>query len=237
MEVSPEFSFKEIKLRGGEKGPHKDGWGVGFYQDTSCNIIKEEKPAYNSYKAKDIEERKINLRSKIFISHIRQASSGRNSFFNTHPFKRTLLGKDWIFAHNGTVGHYNLKDGIFTEKLVHFQPEGQTDSEYAFCFVLDRVKEKCSESSGVSQISVTIEEAANCIKGHGNFNFLLSDSEYLYAFGDSSLYFTLRKHEHKILTLEDADYKIDVSDMKNPAEKAAIIATKRLTKEENWKKI
>jgi len=230
MEVNPRFSFKEIKIRGGDKGAHRDGWGIGFYQEGAANIIKEALPAYKSQKARAIEDGTIKLNSKIFVTHIRWSSAGEVSPQNAHPFKRTLFNKDWIFAHNGTVR------GIFNEKLNHFKPVGETDSEYAFCFILDKLKEKCKENSSTADFRKVIEETANQIKELGKFNCILSDSEYVYAFGDNSLCFTIRTKVAKSLTLKDADYTINVSDMKRTGEKAVIIATMPLTTEEEWTK-
>lgn len=237
MEINPEFSFKELKIRGGEKKGHKDGWGIGFYKNNKAEIIKDSSPAYNNPKAKEIEEGKIKLNSKIFISHIRYSTSGNPSYENTHPFTRKLFDKEWIFAHNGTLGNFGMKNGIFNEKLVNFKPEGQTDSEYAFCFLLDRIKEKCNENSTLEGLIKIIEDTANYIKSYGRFNFLLSDSVYLYCFGYDSLYFVKRKSGNFPVTLKDSDYSVNVSDMKKDGEKAIIVATKPLTKEENWKKI
>lgn len=37
------FSFKGLKERGGRTGPHKDGWGVAFYENKGvCTFIATE---------------------------------------------------------------------------------------------------------------------------------------------------------------------------------------------------
>jgi glutamine amidotransferase len=87
------------------------------------------------------------------------------------------------------------------------------------------------------EISRIIEECAEYILTFGNFNFIMSDGEHLFCFGDNSLYFVERKFGDNSITLSDSDYKINVSDMKKIGEKAIIVATKPLTKEENWKGI
>lgn len=234
-EVSPNFSFKEIKIRGGKSRFHDDGWGIGFYINNTSKILKEPEPAYSSELAKEIEDGRKDLRSKIFIAHIRRGTSGSNTLENTHPFMNKLFGKEWIFAHNGIVGEFTAQDGIFTEPLINFKPKGQTDSEYAFCYILDQLKEKCGQNSTLEEIAKVIAEAANYVKKYGNFNFILSDSEYIFAFGDNSLFYIKREHaEGKTLCLDDADYSIEISDMKMEGEKAIIIATSPLTKTEKW---
>lgn len=230
VKVNPEFSFKEIKIRGGGKGIHKDGWGIGYYDDT-CKIIKEPRPAYMSPLAMKVSRGEIKISSKIIITHIRYATAGGNEEKNTHPFKKKLNGKEWIFAHNGVIGNRVSRSGVFGLELEHFRPEGDTDSEYAFCYMLDQIKKN------PKNITEAIRSAANEIKRYGTFNFLLSDSENLYAFGHNALYYTERDKKDRNVTLSDADYTVNVSDMKRENEKAVIIATKSLTCDEGWNRI
>ena len=37
------------------------------------------------------------------VAHVRKATVGAPGLQNTHPFKRVLWGRDWVFAHNGTL--------------------------------------------------------------------------------------------------------------------------------------
>jgi len=70
------------------------------------------------------------IKSCAVVSHIRQANRGAVALENTHPFTRELWGRNWTFAHNGQLkGYRRLKTG-------HFRPVGETDSEYAFCWLL-----------------------------------------------------------------------------------------------------
>jgi predicted glutamine amidotransferase len=235
MDVNPKFSFKEIKIRGGKTGIHSDGWGIGFYIGTQAVVYKEPKPAYSSKLAKEIEEGKKQLISKIFICHIRKATSA-NKLENTHPFERNLFNRSWLFAHNGSKGldeyytkHKNPND--------YFKPIGDTGSEKGFVLILNSLKEK-NATKITDQIRI-IKEIADDIKDSGaDFNFIMSNSEYLFCYysGYNKLYYVTRSYRDKILTLRDADFKINVSDMKREGEKAVIVATNPLTKEEKWNK-
>lgn len=229
-EVLPSFSFKEIKLRSMR---HRDGWGVGFYKNGLGQLIKEPFAAYRSEKAKSIENGNI-TGSGIFIIHIRYGTSGSNKLENTHPFMHELFGQTWIFAHNGVVGNYTTKSGIFKERLVDYKPVGQTDSEYAFCYILDKLKKECGKESELEEIVKSITSSAEHIKKYGSFNFLLSNGEYLFAFGDTSLHYLSRNYENNEIQLKDADYSINITTMKRPDEQAVIIATSPLTKNEKW---
>jgi glutamine amidotransferase len=94
------FTWRGFLARGFE---HKNGWGVAFYPDGfSACVIKEPKPSTDSPMAKFLKSANI-VRSRIVISHVRTASRGGVAYYNTHPFVRELFGREWVFAHNGTI--------------------------------------------------------------------------------------------------------------------------------------
>lgn len=61
------------------------------------------------------------------IAHIRHERG--NVLENTHPFTRELWGKNWIYAHNGQLKRYQLRQALAI---------GQTDSEKSFCWILNQ---------------------------------------------------------------------------------------------------
>ncbi|MEO0073003.1 MAG: class II glutamine amidotransferase [candidate division WOR-3 bacterium] len=214
--VNIQFSLKEFKERG-RKNPH--GFGFVFYENKEPKLIKEPEPLAS----KDLKKDEFKFKSKIIIGHVRLASCGNQSHENTHPF----VINNWSFAHNGTVT--KIKEWT----LKKFKPKGETDSEHAFCYLL----EKINNETDVQKIADILRKEAFKIQKLGKFNFLLSDGEYLYAFGDDSLYFTIRKAPFKEVILKDTGYCCHLKEIKNPDEMAALIATAPLTKEgEQWKK-
>ncbi|BDN98672.1 hypothetical protein KAM621c_37770 [Citrobacter braakii] len=42
------FSFTGLVQRGGGTGPHKDGWGITFYEGKGCRTFKDPQPSFNS---------------------------------------------------------------------------------------------------------------------------------------------------------------------------------------------
>jgi predicted glutamine amidotransferase len=64
------------------------------------------------------------------VAHVRNRTVGTPALENTHPFKRVLWGRDWVFAHSGTLPKVKGKP------LREFTPVGDTDSEHAFCWLL-----------------------------------------------------------------------------------------------------
>ena len=82
------FSFTGLVQRGGGTGPHKDGWGITFYEGKGCRTFKDPQPSFQSPIAKLVPDYPI--KSCSVVAHIRQANRGRVALENTHPFTREL---------------------------------------------------------------------------------------------------------------------------------------------------
>jgi len=209
---------------------HRDGWGVAFYPDGfSACVIKEPRPSDKSPMAEFLKLSNF-IRSKIVISHVRFKSRGERAYFNTHPFVRELFGREWVFAHNGTI------DGEMPNPKF-YEPIGETDSERAFCLILDKLRELGRNASLNEKARVIEEEARKFSSMSHVFNFLMSDGEYLFAFRseDGRLNYTIRIPPHNVIVhLNDEDFEVDLSSMKGKDEVATIIATEEITGGENW---
>lgn len=224
--VSVSFTWSGFLSRGRQ---NPDGWGVAFYpDDKSVCVIKEPSPSIDSPMAQFLKSRDF-VKSRIVISHVRRASRGAPAYHNTHPFVRELFGREWVFAHNGTVID-KIPDPRF------YEPIGETDSERAFCVMLDELRE-LGRNASLSERTEVIEKLAIMFSERGTFNFLMSDGEFIYAFwsGYNTLYYLVRAppHHGRISLLADEDFRIDLSTLKEEDEVATIIATTRLTNE-NW---
>lgn len=221
--VNVTFSWRGFLAKGKS---HKDGWGIAFYPDErSACIIKEPNPSSHSPMASFLRSYDF-IKSKIVVSHVRTATRGKNAYRNTHPFVRELFGKEWVFAHNGTISK-ELPSPKF------YEPIGETDSEKAFCFILDRLRE-IGRNAGTYEKANCIEDIAREFSSYGEFNFLMSDGEHLYAFwsGYLSLYYTVRTPPHNAtVRLIDEDFEVELSKIKGEDEVATVIATKKLTDE------
>ena len=128
-------SLALLRPRGGATAPHSDGWGVAFYEGRAARIFKEAVPAADSRCLAFISD--YEFKSSTVIAHIRKANPsafGRSSA-NTHPFERELGGRSWVFAHNGKLD--DLRP--LAARLGRFHPIGETDSELAFCLLLDAI--------------------------------------------------------------------------------------------------
>ncbi len=54
------FSFTGLVQRGGGTGPHKDGWGITFYEGNGCRTFKDPQPSFNSPIARLVQDYPIN---------------------------------------------------------------------------------------------------------------------------------------------------------------------------------
>jgi predicted glutamine amidotransferase len=167
---------------GGGDGPHKDGWGISYFDDGDVRLVKDAAPAFASPWIGFVEG--LSLRSHLVFAHIRRASSGEVALRNTHPFMRELGGKPHVFAHNGSVASIFNSDEF---ALGRFRPVGDTDSEWAFCALLERLA-KARETEGPEltlqkRIEVVADFAAR-LRREGTANFLYSDGEIAFLHGD-----------------------------------------------------
>jgi glutamine amidotransferase len=106
---------------------------------------------------------------------------------NTHPFMRELGGQPHVFAHNGSLR------SIFTAPdfaLDRFHPLGDTDSEWAFCALLERLamaREAASRPLTLERRIEIVGDFAARLRREGMANFLYSDGEYAFLHGDHRL--------------------------------------------------
>jgi predicted glutamine amidotransferase len=77
------FSFAGLLRRGGERGPHRDGWGIAFYDGKGCRAFHDPQPSACSEIARFI--RGYAIKSRIVICHIRRAGRTRVALENTPP--------------------------------------------------------------------------------------------------------------------------------------------------------
>lgn len=98
-------------------------------------VIKEAAPSVSS-SLLDFLSRYGRIRSRIFIAHVRRASAGSVVYRDTHLFLRELNGREYVFAHNGTLRSLERLE------LGRFRPVGETDPEYAFCHLLAEIERR-----------------------------------------------------------------------------------------------
>ncbi|MEO5690004.1 MAG: class II glutamine amidotransferase [Burkholderiaceae bacterium] len=217
------FSFSGLATRADE---HKDGFGIAFFEDRGLRLFVDQHSARQSPVAELVKGYPI--RSDNVIAHIRKATQGRIALENTHPFMRELWGRYWVFAHNG-----DLKD--FRPRLHgNFRPVGDTDSEHAFCWLMQEMSKAHVGVPAIDELGNTLAELLPQLHRHGTFNMLLSNGQALWAHCSTHLHYVVREHPFGAPMLADKDLMVDFSAHTGPADRVAIVATEPLTRNEPW---
>lgn len=223
------FSFSGLMQRGGGTGPHRDGWGIAFYEGRGCRTFHDPTPSVDSEIARLV--RNYPIKSHIVVSHIREGNIGEVCLANTHPFQRELWGHIWTFAHNGQVERF---DDL---PLGCYRPVGTTDSEHMFCWLLGEIRENFPNAPPETTLSQFIAERCRVLRERGVFNMLMSDSRALYCFCATKLCWITRRAPFGVARLKDADMTVDFGEVTTPNDIVTVIATEPLTNNETWNKV
>jgi glutamine amidotransferase len=127
-----------------------------------------------------------------------------------------------------------LKDFAPTS-LTDFHPVGDTDSEKAFCLLLQQLKDRYpTNMPTLPALHQTLHTTAAKIATYGSFNFLLSNGEHLFAHSSTKLSYIIRRHPFSHAHLIDKDMTVDFSEVTTERDQVAVIATTPLTDNERW---
>ncbi|CAN5864067.1 class II glutamine amidotransferase [soil metagenome] len=217
------FSFTGFATRADE---HKDGFGIAFFEGCGVRLFVDAQSARTSPVADMV--RSYPIRSDNIVAHIRKATQGVVALENTHPFVRELWGRYWVFAHNG-----DLK-GFAPRLHGAFRPVGCTDSERAFCWLMQELAKAHASVPSITELTATLRELAPVAAAYGTFNFILSNGQALWAHCSTHLHHLVRQHPFERAALRDEDMTVDFADVTSPQDRVAIIVTQPLTRDESW---
>ena len=222
-ELAPCFDLR--CLHPGRKPP--DGWGIGYYPggEPSASVLKEPAPPHGSIRSELVKAWE-HLEASLFVLHVRTATWGSISDANTQPFARSYGGRDWLFAHSGSLHHRVERGG---KKL--FDPVGSTDTEMLFCELLGFF-----HASGLRSIGdcdpVTLATWFARMGVHGCMTAVLTDGRDLLAYadarGESALHLGRVVPPYERLALGDADVEVDLGRRGVKPRKGVIIASNPL---------
>ena len=221
------FSFTGFAMRGGRTDTHHDGWGIAFFEGAGVRLFVDHQAAIASPIAELIKHYPI--KSCHVIAHIRKATQGQVALENCHPFVRELWGRYWVFAHNGDLKAFAPRlDGPF-------RPVGNTDSELAFCYIMQELRARFGECAPERDaLSEALQGLCRQIAQHGTFNLMLSDGTALFTHCSTHLHYIVRQHPFVTAHLADEDVTVDFSEVTTPNDRVAIIVTEPLTRNEHW---
>lgn len=178
------FSLDALASHSRSTSRHRDGWGAAFYQGDDVALFREPRAASDSPLVRFLETQGPS--TTLAISHIRHATRGPVALANTQPFLREVTGRVHVFAHNGTLSGIERSSRLVVDR---YRPVGVTDSEYAFCALLERIRvlwERTSSPPVDERLSVLSAFAAD-LRELGPANFLYADGDTLFAHGHRRL--------------------------------------------------
>jgi len=174
--IRADFSIREFAMRGLENA---DGWGLAWYPDQSVAVVKEPRQWQVSPHSGFLESYS-NLHATIYLAHVRhKTTGGEPTHADTHPFTREWAGRDYCFAHNGTVA------SIFQKPLGRFRTLGATDSERLFCWLMERIARRERHLDSEEDWRWLHEQLATLNTGE-KLNCLMSDGHRLFCYFDEN---------------------------------------------------
>lgn len=238
------FSFAGFRQRGGGTDHHEDGFGIAFFERSDSGRLglrqfHDNKPSHLSPVADLINHYPIEAMN--VIAHIRKATTGeKNSLANTHPFVREVWGEQWAFAHNGQMTDSFIRR---TQRLhdngnaEHYSPVGMTDSELAFCYLLNRLKSTFKSRPSDEALFAFLTAQCRYLSANGLFNCLISNGHWQLAYAGSLLFYLTRKAPFGEAHLSDGEMSVNFGDVTTDKDKVTILVTIPLTKNETWQQI
>ena len=164
---------------------NRDGWGLAFYQGRDVALYRDTSPADICPLVPWLEAN--GPATTLSMGYIRHATQGAIDLANTGPFMRELGGRMQVFTHNG-----NLKPLVQSSlgKNGTFQPVGETDSELAFCLLLEQISQLSHAPRQAACLEARMDavaEMALSLREQGPATFLYADGDVLFAHADRRL--------------------------------------------------
>ncbi|MFB2549910.1 class II glutamine amidotransferase [Ensifer soli] len=156
-----------------------DGFGIAWYGDhPEPGLYRDILPAWSDCNLRSLARQ---IRSPLFLAHVRAATNGSTRRDNCHPF----VNGRWSFMHNGQIGdfeHLRRPMESMLDNDLYASRVGTTDSELLFLLALqfgldsDPLGAIAETLSFVERLAAQLDRAV-----HLRFTSAFSDGEQLYA--------------------------------------------------------
>ena len=231
-DASPAIALKQrVHLEGGSSLAY--GWGIGWYPggETAAVVIKDPTSSGNDAMTWVLRDW-ARFRSTLFLCHLRGAAQ-RITQRDAQPFLRSHAGRDWVFAHNGDLTA-DLSAAFPLRSPPLFEPLGRTDSEYAFCWMLEQLFESGQRRLG-DVPRETLHDWMRRLNALGSASFLLSDGEELVVYHDlhrkNGLHWIRRTPPHVSTRLESSELTVNLENPEDPLRTMLVFASRPLSGE------
>lgn len=156
-----------------------DGFGVAWYgARPEPGLYRDILPAWSDANLRSLARQ---IRSPLFLAHVRASTAGSTSRDNCHPF---VHGR-WSFMHNGQIGRFDLLRRPMEAHLgdaLYRSRSGTTDSELLFLLALEFGLDTDPLGAMARALAAALDAAeAAGIEPHVRFTAAFSDGADLYA--------------------------------------------------------
>ncbi len=175
--LSASISIRAFSGRGAENA---DGWGLAWYPEGPAAALVKEPVEWGSSRLARFLEGYPPVRSSLYVAHVRHKTAGadRPTFADTHPFLRPRAGRDYVFAHNGT-----LDAALWELPTGPHVPLGETDSERAFCRLLHEMDGRGGHLDDPDSWR-WLRDRLSALNALGKLNVLMTDGRRVFAYHD-----------------------------------------------------
>lgn len=156
-----------------------DGFGIAWYgEHCEPGLYRDVLPAWSDCNFKSLAHQ---IRSPLFLAHVRAATGGATSRDNCHPF---VHGR-WCFMHNGQIAGFDKIKRAMEATLpdaLYLARSGSTDSELLFLLAIHFGLDTDPAGAFAEAIRFTLEQAARMnVREHLRFTAAFSDGDALHA--------------------------------------------------------
>jgi len=156
-----------------------DGFGMAWYGERpEPGLYRDILPAWSDPNLKSLCRQ---IRSGLFLAHVRASTGGATSRTNCHPF---VSGR-WSFMHNGQIGGFERTRRSLEHTLpdaLYDQRHGTTDSELFFLLMLDEGLESDAQRAAQRAAARVIKVARSAgIEPSLKLTAAFADGETLHA--------------------------------------------------------
>ncbi len=234
------FSFAGFRARGGLTDDHIDGFGIAYFEPTGLRLYCDNRAAMDSPLAELISQTRVKAANTIV--HLRKSDDQLLS--NAHPFTREIWGEAWVFSHNGkmTIKDVSSSDPIHQGmckqgRSQYYIPVGDTDSEFAFCYLLNQLKDRFEHKPDAQTLHEFLTAQCRFLAQYGLFNCVMSNGEWMLAYANTLLFYVTRQAPFGSAALIDVDVTMDFETVNEASDVITVLATTPLTIDENWQQL
>lgn len=156
-----------------------DGFGIAWYdQRAEPGLYRDVYPAWSDPNLRSLASQ---VRSALFLAHVRASTGTATSRNNCHPF----VSGAWSFMHNGQIGGFDMfrkQADMAIPDALYPHRKGATDSEALFLLALG--EGLATDPKGALERAVGRVETMSKAVGaapHMRLTAALSDGQKLYA--------------------------------------------------------